>query len=323
MKESIVISGSGIAAAVLGLQAELRGIRVYRSPSGPPTSSLLASGIFNPIVLKRMRLVWRWRECLDEAQRFYAAAEQRFSAKLIEPEKVFHRIANEAELNRWQGLRADAPWSELLGEPIRLYNLWFAPVLKSGWIRVPRLLECFERSTAAANPPPDAPTVYCHGWASGADPNSKREDLLPQSAFNPVKGEVIRARLPGYSFDGIAHGSVFILPLGSELFQIGATYQWDSLDENPTTEARDELLKGLRSIWSGDVEIVEQKAAVRPATRDRRPLMGKVADNRWVLNGLGSRGILMAPLLASELLDQIFESKPGFPDSDWSRFSGS
>jgi glycine/D-amino acid oxidase-like deaminating enzyme len=318
MEKSLIVSGSGIAASVLGLQAQLRGIKVFRLPSGTPGSSLLASGIYNPIVLKRMRLVWRWRECLEAAERFYREAEERFSVKFVEPEKVFHKIANEAELNRWQGLRADAPWNELLGEPIEWRGKWFGAVLRSGWIRVPKLLECFEEFTPPIDLAGEAPLVYCHGWAGG-----DRADGLPEAAFNPVKGEVLRARLPGYSFDGIAHGSVFVLPLGEELFQIGATYQWDKPDEKPSSEGQAELLKGLRSIWDGTAEIVEHRAAVRPATRDRRPLMGRVGPNRWVLNGLGSRGVLMAPLLAAELLDQIFESAGSFAESDWSRFSGS
>lgn len=284
----------------------------------PAASSLLASGIYNPIVLKRMKLVWRWKEALDELEALYGWVEDTYGSSLLEPEQVYQRLDNAQKLNEWEGLRADAPWSELLGSPMRWNVQWVAPVLRSGWVRVPRLLEFSQTLMKSVTEEPVLARVHCHGWAQGV-----RRDGLSERSFNPVKGEVLRVLLPGYEAPGIVHGPVFILPLGAGLYQVGATYQWDALDEVPTAKGSDELIRGLRSLWDGPFELVEHRAAVRPATADRRPLVGAVGPGEWVLNGLGSRGILLAPLLAAELLDQILGVGAPLSETDPSRFAGS
>lgn len=314
----IRISGGGIAASVLALQAIRRGLKVEGSWQGPAASSLLASGIYNPIVLKRMKLVWRWKEALSELEALYAWVDQTYGQHLLETEQVHQRLDGAQKLNEWDGLRADTPWSELLGTPVRWNEQWVGPVLRSGWVRVPRLLAFAQAQMAPCSGEPVLAQVHCHGWADGV-----RKDGLSERSFNPVKGEVLRVLLPGYDAPGIVHGPVFILPLGEGCYQVGATYQWDALDEMPSEKGKMELVKGLRSLWDGSFEIVEHRAAVRPATADRRPLVGAVGPGEWVLNGLGSRGILLAPLLAAELLDQILGVGALSSDVDPSRFPGS
>lgn len=60
-----------------------------------------------------------------------------------------------------------------------------------------------------------------------------------------------------------------------------------------------------------DFEIVEHIAGVRPTVKDRRPLLGRsmVSDRIFVLNGLGTRGVLLAPYLAEKLFEFIEENK--------------
>jgi glycine/D-amino acid oxidase-like deaminating enzyme len=54
---------------------------------------------------------------------------------------------------------------------------------------------------------------------------------------------------------------------------------------------------------------VAHEAGVRPTTGDRRPLLGVHKDNRRLalLNGLGTRGVMIAPLMAKKLY-QFLES---------------
>ena len=54
-------------------------------------------------------------------------------------------------------------------------------------------------------------------------------------------------------------------------------------------------------------KIKEYKFGVRPATRDRRPFVGKHSniDNLYILNGLGSKGVSQSPHCSKELLNYI------------------
>ena len=62
---------------------------------------------------------------------------------------------------------------------------------------------------------------------------------------------------------------------------------------------------------------------IRPTIKDRRPLLGKHPEytNVSILNGLGTRGIILAPGLAKYLLDYLEEAKPVPQAMDISRFS--
>ncbi|MDO9039733.1 MAG: FAD-dependent oxidoreductase, partial [Lutibacter sp.] len=75
----------------------------------------------------------------------------------------------------------------------------------------------------------------------------------------------------------------------------------------PTEEGKNELLTKLKSVIDVPFEIVEHIAGIRPTVKDRRPLAGKHPkhQNLAVLNGLGTRGVMIAPTLVKELYDHL------------------
>ena len=54
-------------------------------------------------------------------------------------------------------------------------------------------------------------------------------------------------------------------------------------------------------------EIVAQEAGIRPAVKDRRPMVGTHPQYKQlsVLNGLGTRGVLIAPSVAKNLFHHL------------------
>ena len=72
-------------------------------------------------------------------------------------------------------------------------------------------------------------------------------------------------------------------------------------------------MKKLNKIIEIDgIEIMDQKFGFRPTSLDRKPLVGEhpIIKNLFCVNGMGSKAILMAPLLVRELLDYIYQKKP-------------
>ena len=59
------------------------------------------------------------------------------------------------------------------------------------------------------------------------------------------------------------------------------------------------------------LEIQNQKYGFRPTTIDRKTLIGKhpIIKNLYIINGMGSKAVLMAPLLINEFLEVIFKNQ--------------
>ena len=110
----------------------------------------------------------------------------------------------------------------------------------------------------------------------------------------------------------VIKSSVFILPIGNDLYKVGATYDWKDKTNNPTEEGKKELVDKLKELISCDFEIVEHFAGVRPTVKDRRPLVGThpIHSQLHVLNGLGTRGVMLGPYLANQLFQHIENAVP-------------
>ena len=72
-----------------------------------------------------------------------------------------------------------------------------------------------------------------------------------------------------------------------------------------------------------DYKISNHVAGVRPTVVDRRPLVGQHPEheNLYVLNGFGSRGILIAPYAAEQLFGLVEGQTPLSQELDISRFT--
>ena len=105
----------------------------------------------------------------------------------------------------------------------------------------------------------------------------------------------------------IINSSIWILPLGNNLYKVGATYNWQDKTNQKTEAGKLELLTSLKELITCDFEVVEHLAGVRPTVKDRRPILGKHHQHNhlYILNGLGTRGVLFAPYLSDKLFKYI------------------
>ena len=65
-----------------------------------------------------------------------------------------------------------------------------------------------------------------------------------------------------------------------------------------------------------EYKVVNHVAGIRPTVVDRRPLIGGHPEysNLFILNGFGSRGVLIGPQLSHELYKYIEEDDNGNDD---------
>lgn len=94
-------------------------------------------------------------------------------------------------------------------------------------------------------------------------------------------------------------------------FTFGSTYDWHSLEPIVTDEATAYLSEQLARILRCGHRVTDAWTGVRPIVADLRPVVGEHPHNRgmWIFNGLGSRGLLLAPRLA-QLLARCIAGEP-------------
>ena len=143
--------------------------------------------------------------------------------------------------------------------------------------------------------------VFCEGFGIKKNPYF---NYLPMVE---VKGELITIHAPKLNVDFLIKAAVFVLPLGNNLYRVGATFNWKDKTSTPTEEGKEELISKLKSFITVPFKIVKHKAGIRPTIKDRRPIIGKHLkhSNMAVLNGLGTRGVIIAPTVAEQLYNHL------------------
>ena len=91
--------------------------------------------------------------------------------------------------------------------------------------------------------------------------------------------------------------------MGGYQYICGATYDFNTIDEIPTQEGKEKLIMSVEKIITPTFRVSGHFASIRPSTIDRRPLIQQHKDHPllYIFNGLGSKGVMMGPWMASLL----------------------
>ena len=341
-----IIIGQGIAGTTLAHQLLETGATVKIIDNNPEeSSSKIASGLWNPVVLKRMKKVWLADEMIEELLQFYPKIEKLTSSLFVEDLKIKRILNSIKEQNTWCENSDQPKFKNILNPKIESIapenvnaSFGLGIVEQSGRINVLEYLEesrkyfidlgiCHEKKvnideikltdeSVMVDGLLTKNLIFCEGHLSRFNPWFK---YLP---FAPTKGEVLIGT-SALSVNQPLHGGKFILPLVDDNYKIGATYSWDSMDTVITEKGKEQLLEGWTKITSAEFKIKKQLAGVRPTVKDRRPLLGTHPKHErlHIFNGLGSRGILMAPYLAKEMSAFLLDKKDLHPEMSINRFS--
>ena len=293
-------------------------------------SSFVAAGTYNPVVLKRFNAVWDVQKQLAYALPLYQKLEKRFGQKYDYKIDIHRIFTSVEEQNNWF-IACDKPVLRDYMHPAIIKNenkaikapFGFGKLSKTGWINTKALLEdyrrdllnkkrlikerfnytemtlldtniCYKHITAQK-------VVFCEGFGMRKNPYFKE---LP---MEEAKGELITVNSPNLNLKNVLKGPVFVQPLADDLYKVGATFNWDDKTSDPTPKAKDELLLKLATMIDVPFDVVAHEAGIRPTVKDRRPLVGihKEYTQLAILNGLGTRGVLLGPTMAKELYEHI------------------
>ncbi|MEZ4808550.1 MAG: FAD-dependent oxidoreductase [Flavobacteriales bacterium] len=335
-----LIIGHGLAGAVLAETLRHQGLRFHvLHGDRPGAASPVAAGMVNPIAFRRDIATWRAALTMPLADDFYTRWEQRLGVPVWKRMPLAKIFPSEDAAMRWQRAAEDPDTAAFIGaKPSSAFDdlplqrpFGHGMVTTAAWLDVARALEahramlqaegcCSHRVVPDEAIEHEADHIRIDGFKARwsircLGPFDRVQGLVP------VKGETIVVRIPDLPLERMVHRGIFLIPLGDALFRVGATYKWTDVWAGPTTEAREMLLEGLGKIVRSPVEVVDHLAGVRPAARDRRPILGRVGEREAVLNGLGSRGVLLAPWCASHLAAHLFNGAALDPEVDVARFA--
>ena len=330
-----IIVGNGLAGicfAEIAIQNH-KTIMVFDDNSQP--SSKIAGGLYNPVVLKRFSEVWKAKEQLEIAFPLYKAIEENLNITFDFKIPIYRRLASVEEQNNWFHA-ADKPnlapflSSQLITEKISNINssYGFGEVLETGYLDVASLIENYSkyllRNNIYSSDRFDYDAVNINDDFLEYN-NIKAKHIIFAEGFglhsNPffndlpldgTKGELLIVKAPNLDLNLVIKSNIFLLPLGNDLYKVGATYDWKDKSNNPTVEGKNELIENLKDLITCDFEVVKHFAGVRPTVKDRRPLVGShhMHKNMYVLNGLGTRGVMLGPYLATQLFNTITQNIP-------------
>ena len=152
-------------------------------------------------------------------------------------------------------------------------------------------------------------------WAQGC--KALESGPFKSLPIKPSKGEGAQfSTIPMPEQKHIKHQGMFAFQETPGFWRVGSTYSWSDLRPEPSAEALAELkarfvaLTGIESF-----ELEAHWAGFRPASPDRKPMVGKhpLYNQHFAFNGMGSKGLLMAPFLAKTLLEEIMGERDKVP----------
>lgn len=329
MKDFLIV-GAGIAGVSF---AELckqhnKSFVVYDDNSQP--SSRIAGGLYNPVVLKRFSEVWKAKEQLQLAFPFYQNLEEKLQTTFDYKIPIYRRFASVEEQNDWFTAADKPSLSDFLSTkliedkyPSVIASYGYGEVLYTGYLDVKKMVSSYSSYLKASQLlisdrfnydevviTKDSITykdakykniIFAEGFGLHANP------YFNDLPLDGTKGELLIIEASDLKIDVTIKSNIFILPIGNNLYKVGATYDWNDKSNVATEIGKNELIEKLKDTITCDYKIVEHFAGVRPTVKDRRPLVGTHYNykNVHVLNGLGTRGVMLAPFLANQLFNHL------------------
>ena len=344
MKFDYLIVGSGLSGVMLCEALRKRGKTFKVISNKSQQASIVASGLYNPVVLKRFNKAWDAEKHLPVAMSAYKELELFLEIKIDYKLPIYRLFSSIEEQNNWIIASDKISLKPYLISDIKSninQNInapyGYGEVKSTGRIDTKLLLESYsnvlnnEKLISYESFQYDKLKISKKIVYKGIESNKiifsegfgvRQNPFFNYLPIDGTKGELIIINAPKLNSEVIIKSSVFIIPIGNNNYLVGSTYAWDDFNNDPTINAKNKLLNKLDKLILCPYKVVYQRAGIRPTVVDRRPLVGKhkFHENLYILNGLGSRGVLIAPTVANALINFIEDKLPLQKEINISRF---
>jgi glycine/D-amino acid oxidase-like deaminating enzyme len=346
MEVDALIIGQGICGTMLSwfLHKEGKTVLVI-DDDAENTSSKAAAGVINPVTGRRYVTSWMADELLDFAQLTYNEFGNYLNVPLLYAKSIIDffpspqmrnafvdRISvNDTYLNPFP--------DQNLFNPFFNYDFGCGEIKPAFTVHLQLLLSAWRKKLSEQNAIRKEKftienlvlkeegiqynditaqkIVFCDGIAAA---NNPWFSLLP---FSSNKGEALIIQCEDLNKEHIFKRGMLLVPLPEkDLFWFGSNYQWEFEDASPSEKFYNSATETLKQWLKKPFTVVDHKAAIRPATVERRPFVGfhPQAPFVGILNGMGTKGTSLAPFFAHQLAQHIVYHFPIAPEADVHRF---
>ena len=346
MKEvDFLIVGQGIAGSVLAYELIRRGqkVMVFDQDRADRSSSFAAAGLYNPITGRKMVKTWMADELFPLIAPYYDALEAVLNASFHTAMPIYRPFVSVEEQNDWQGKASTelyAPYvheihAESLGYPGVIDPYGGLSLNYTGVVDLPKGLQALkayfqnkgmyevevfqyqnvkiETDGISYRDWKAKKIIFCEGTGIAENP------FFEGLKMRPVKGELIDIKTDFHP-NQIVNRGVFMIPRDGSL-RVGSTYDNQDLTWRPTMRGRGMIEEKLGKLYQGTYEVLRTFAGVRPATFDRRPFLGLMKNQPGIgiFNGLGTKGVSLAPYFAPMMADFLLGKQAILPAVDVNR----
>ncbi len=325
-----LIIGQGLAGTHLAWQALKRGEwpLVIDQPK-PGAASQVAGGLVNPVTGRRLTKTWGAETLIPYAEETYRAHEDIVQERFYFQKPIARIFKDEQQKGQWYKKRRPQQeyytyvQSETLPPDIdKTCHAEYGGVVlnRGGFLNTKLYLQKSREHFSQKGLLKTANFNYsqltfhhglweweglqaryviaCEGWQL---PQNPYFHSLP---LKPVKGQVLTVDAVDLPTEQVINKGFWMIPVGEHEFRVGATYEHELPAVEPSAEAYQQLTDQLNRFLKVPYKVLQRESGVRPTMPDSLPVAGWHPSNPQIgiLNGLGSKGVLQAPYLASSLL---------------------
>lgn len=328
-----IVLGQGLAGSLLALELQSAGKKVMlidQPKAG--AASHVASGMWNPITFRLVLKSWRVDELLPFALSYYHQLGEILGGNWLKTLEISRAFPDTAYAESWEekcempDLKAYLANSQAPHPALR-YPGGEGRVKMAGWLQTTALLNAIGKQLSAKDALLSLDfdydklqinkdgvqyegikaqnMVFCEGSFVS---NNPWFNYLP---LKVAQGDVLTLEVPGLKLNQIYNAGFFILPLGGDLYRVGATYEWDVLSKTPTEKGKNYLLEKFTQACSLPYKLVDHQSGIRPTVADRRPLLGRHPKypQLAIFNGLGTKGVMLAPWFAHQMAAHLLHGE--------------
>ena len=346
MQVDYLIVGQGLCGTMLSwfLHKEGRSFLVI-DDGNEHSSSKVAAGIINPVTGRRYAYTWMIDEIMPFAVEVYQEMGRYFNVAFIMQKGIIDFFPSPQMRNAFIGRHAENDTYLHAYPDQNHFNQYFQYDFGCGEIRpaylvqVQSLLSAWRKRLLEWNSFQEGKfdlkelevhhdgisyagvsaerIIFCDGVSGIGNPWFSR---LP---FAPNKGEALLIECEGLTNEHVYKKGLMLAPLSQpHNFWLGSNYQWEFADDQPSKRFYEHGEAVLKGWLKKPFRILSHKAAIRPATIERRPFVGLHPHEERIglLNGMGTKGTTLAPFFANQLVQHLVHRFPITAEADLKRF---
>lgn len=290
------------------------------------TSSRICGGMFTPISGKRMTKSKDTDLLLCFAKKKYQELENFLEIKIVSEKNIYAVFGSVKEQNDLSLKINDVNFSqhinlfpspqENLKQPYGAFE-----INGSGWVNIKLMLDKFKEKLISNNQ--FLKDKFDYNLLKNENGNWQYENIIARNIifcegakaseniffsdlpFKFCKGDILYIKCEDLKTQRIIKKGIGILHIQDDIFKVGSTYEWNDLTETPTETGKNILLKKLDELLDVPYKVISHVAAIRPSTRTREPLIMQHREfkNMFLLNGLGTKGVINGPWSVKKLCE--------------------